>query len=379
MALIPNQRHLFDLPTDIAYLNCAYMSPLLTAAANAGHAGIDRKRQPWRLSASDFFGESERARSLFARLVHADAEGVALMPSVSYAMAIAAQNAEVKGGEILTLAEQFPSNVYPWRRLAADRGARMVTVPRPADRDWTTAVAERIHADTALVALPQCHWTDGGLLDLVRIGKRCREVSAALVIDATQSCAAMPIDLTAVQPNLLVAASYKWMLGPYSLGFAWIGPTWRDGRPIEEGWIGRTGSENFARLVDYQDAYQPGARRFDVGERSNFALMPVAIAAMEQLLEWGVDNIAETLGARTSAIVRRAESLGLRAAPASLRAPHYLGLIAEQPLPDDLPKRLAERDVFVSVRGPAVRVTPHVYTTDDDVDRLFDAFESVLR
>ena len=377
--MIPNQRHLFDIPSDVAYLNCAYMSPLLTAVRDAGHAGVDRKRRPWHLKPADFFDESNRARTLFAELIHGEPDGVAIVPSVSYGMGIAAANATIKADQtIIALTDQFPANVYPWQAMAARTGARFTMVPRPDDDDWTAGVLERIDGDTALVALPHCHWTDGGVLDLVAIGRRCREVEAALVIDATQSCGALPFDVAAVQPDLFVAATYKWMLGPYSLGFAWIGPRWRNGTPIEETWIGRARSEDFARLVDYQTSYQPGAQRFDVGERSNFALLPMAVAGMTQLLAWGIEDIAETLLARTTTIAERAAPLGFRAPPADLRASHYLGLNTQRALPDDFLAQLAARNVFVSVRGSAVRVTPHLYTTDEDVDRFFDALDECL-
>ena len=136
------------------------------------------------------------------------------------------------------------------------------------------------------------------------VAARCREVGSALVIDATQSLGALPLDLAAIRPDFLACAGYKWLLGPYSLGYLYVAPRWQDGRPLEHNWIARTGSENFAGLVDYQDGYQPGARRFDVGERANFGLMPAGIAGLEQLLRWGQPAIIETLAARTADIVR---------------------------------------------------------------------------
>ena len=157
--------------------------------------------------------------------------------------------------------------------------------------------------------LPNCHWTDGGLVDLVAIGARCREVGAALVLDVTQSLGAMPFEVGAVRPDYLACATYKWLLGPYSMGFCYVAPHRHEGRPLEHNWIHRKDSEDFAGLVAYRDEYQPGARRYDVGERSNFALMPMVVAALEQIFEWGVDEIAETLGNRTAAIAQRATGL----------------------------------------------------------------------
>src|SRR5690606_5697481 len=153
---------------------------------------------------------------------------------------------------------------------------------------------------------------------------------------------------------------YKWLMGPYSIGFLYVAPRRQDGRPLEHNWIARAGSEDFARLVDYSDEFQPGARRFDVGEGANFALRPGAVAALEQILEWGVDEIAATLSAMTDRIAQRAGALGLIASPAGRRAGHFLGLRFPGGLPQGLPERLAASNVFVSVRGDSLRVTPHL-------------------
>jgi selenocysteine lyase/cysteine desulfurase len=231
---------------------------------------------------------------------------------------------------------------------------------------------------TAIVALPHCQWTDGALIDLETIGSKARALGAALVIDITQSGGALPFDVQAVRPDFMICATYKWLLGPYSLGFLYAAPDRQEGRPLEENWIAREDSEDFARLVDYKDGYQPGARRYDMGERSNFHLMPMANAALEQILDWGVEAIAATLGAKTASLARRAEALGLKSAPPDRRAGHYLGLRPHGSYPADLLQKLAADGVFVSIRGSAMRVTPHLYNTAADEDRLMAALAAHL-
>ncbi len=377
--MIPSQRHLFDLPDGVAYLNCAYMSPLLKRAAAAGAEAIARKCQPWTIAAADFFSGSERARALFARLLGATVEDIAIVPAASYGLAIAAANLPLGPGErVLVLAEQFPSNVYTWCELAGRSGGEVLTIERPSDGDWTAAVLAGLDERVRIVALPHCHWIDGGLLDLARIGGRCRETGSALVLDVTQSLGALPFDLAAVRPDFLVCAGYKWLLGPYSLGYLYVAPEHQRGRPLEQNWIAREGSEDFARLIDYRARHQPGARRFDVGERSNFALLPVSMAALEQLLAWGIEAIAASLAARTAAIAERAATLGLSSMPADCRAGHYLGLRFPQGLPAELPERLAKEQVYVSLRGDSLRVTPHLYNDEADIERLFAVLRAVL-
>lgn len=377
--MIPCQRDRFEIPDDVAYFNCAYTAPLLRSAAQAGKAALQAKSQPWSITARHFFENLEENRSLFGRLIGSAAENTAIIPAVSYGIALAAKNLPVRSGQtLLVLEEQFPSNVYSWRRLASQTGASVQTVGRPANGDWTSAVLEAIDRDTAIAALPNCHWTDGSLLDLVRIGERCREVEAALVVDATQSLGAMAFSVELVQPDFLVTTAHKWLLGPYSFGFCYVAPRWQTGLPLEENWLNRVGSEDFARLVDYRDDYQAGARRYDVGEASNFILAPVAAAALNQVLAWGVDEIAATLGTITDRIAQRAAELGLTTAPPGARAPHLIGVAISGGMPGELPGTLAREKVFVSVRGSSIRISPHLYNTSDDVDRLFTALHKVL-
>lgn len=377
--MIPSQRHLFDIPDDIAYFNCAYMGPLLKAARAAGHTGVDRKALPWSVSPEDFFAESEQARSLFAQLIGAAADDIAIIPSASYGTAIAARNLPLKAGEkILLLEDQFPSNVYCWTERTKESGAEIMTVPAPADHDWTSAVLKAIDNKVAIAALPHNHWTDGARLDLEAIGAKLRAQGAKLVLDVTQSLGAMPLDLEKVKPDFMIAAAYKWLLGPYSLGFIYVAPEHQGGDPLEYNWLNREGSENFAGLVEYVDAYQQGARRFDMGERANFALMPVAVAALEQLLEWGVADIQETLTQKTRDIAARCAELGLTSLPDDMRSGHFLGLRRDGGLPKDLLERLRTENIHVSVRGSSMRITPHLFNNEADSDRLLAALKNIL-
>lgn len=371
MARIPCQRSLFDIPGDVAYFDCAKMGPLLVAAAEAGRQGLERKRQPWDIRAEHFFDEAERVRGLFARLIGATADDVAIIPSVSYGMASVLGNVPVAAGQsIVTLAEDFPSTVFACRALARRCEASLLSVERPEGGDWSAAILEAIDGATALVVAPHVHWACGTRIDLEAIGRRCRSVGASLVLDTTQSTGALPLDLTAVDPDYLMATGYKWLLGPYSLGFLYVAPRHQQGRPLEEGWITRAGAHDFQSLARYEEALEPNARRFDMGERSNFALLPVAGAAIAQLLDWGVDNIAETLGAMTAAIAERLEPAGIRAAPG--RAPHFLSVRFPGGLPDGLDTRLAAAGIHASLRGERLRITPHLYNDEEDAQRLLE-------
>lgn len=374
--MIESQRHLFEIDEDVTYLNCAYTSPLMKSARAAGETAVKMKATPWRITSAHFFRFLEKNRRLMARLIDGAPDCVAIIPAVSFGISLAAWNIPVGNGQtILLLKDQFPSNVYPWQRKAAECGARIVTVPRPADSRWTDAVLEAIDETTAVAALPNCHWTDGTRIDLVAVGKRLREVGAALVVDVTQSAGVMPLSVREMQPDFLVTTAHKWLLGPYSYGFCYVSPKWHDGVPLEENWLNREGSEDFSRLVDYREGYQPGARRYDVGEASNFILSPMAEAALGQILEWGVANIAETLGALTGEIAEMAVKRGFSVPAPAVRAPHMIGISLPDGLPSDLVSRLAAEKVYVSVRGDAIRISPHLYNDRSDAERLFEILD----
>ncbi len=365
------QRSLFDIPSGIIYLNCAYMSPLMKPAFETGVAGLARKSHPWELTPDTFFTGSEAFRSTAALLLDCSPDCVAIVPSASYGVATAAGNLPLrKGQRILVLDEQFPSNYYPWQRRAAEQGASLKVVPWPENHDWTAAVLHGLTDEVAIAALPHVHWTSGGRLDLVRIGQECRKRGAGLALDLTQSLGALPFSVREVQPEFAVAANYKWLMGPYTTGLLYVAPRWQNGIPLEENWIQRANARNFSSLILYTPEYEGGARRFDMGERSNFALLPAANRAMQQILEWKVTEISETCGELTRQLGTAAAECGFSSPPEKLRAPHYLCLRRKSGFPSDLTNLLARERIFVSVRGNSARVTPHVYNSADDVERL---------
>ncbi|MFP4518713.1 MAG: aminotransferase class V-fold PLP-dependent enzyme [Oceanicaulis sp.] len=374
-----DQRSAFDLPDGESYFNAAQIGPLPRVAAEAGARAFEAKLRPWRSTTqTDFFDTPEALRAAAAGLFGAAAGDVALIPAASYGLAVAAANIPLTGAqEILVLDGQFPSNVYTWRRKAQDTGARVRTVARRDGQSWTEALLDAIGPQTGLVACAHLHWIDGGRIDLEAVSGAVESHGAALVLDLTQSLGVMAFDRDRVEPDFAVGAAYKWLLGPYATGFLYAAPHRQDGRPLEENWINRDGSEDFSRLIDYRDAYAPGARRYDMGERSNHQLVPAALASLTYLGGLGIEAIAAHIAALNDKIADRLAPLGL-ADDTPDRAGHYLSLALPDDAPGDLAARLREHKVHVSQRGPRLRISPHVYNSDTDVDRLEAALRAVL-
>jgi selenocysteine lyase/cysteine desulfurase len=367
--------HLFEVPGHIAYFNTAYNAPLLRASREALEAAAGAKSRPWERTPDNFFHDAEALRHHCAALFGGEPGNFAVVPAASYGVSTAARILEQHlqpGDAILLLEQEFPSNVLPWLRAAEERGAEIMTAERPADGNWTQAVLDRLGPRVRVAALPACHWTDGAALDLALIGRACRESGIALSLDVTQSLGAVPLDLAEVRPDFMVAAGYKWLLCPYGASVFYVDPRWHGARPLEEGWLARAGSENFARLVEYREEYRAGARRFDVGETCVTTVLPGAIEALAQLERWGIAEIARALSDITGRIAQAVEALGYEVLAREHRSPHILALASKDP--QRLIGLLRASDVYVSQRGDAVRIAPHLHVTEADIEKLIEAF-----
>jgi selenocysteine lyase/cysteine desulfurase len=380
------QKDAFSIPAGHTYLNSAYMGLLPNAVHAAGIAALDLRAFPAAITASDFFTHADEVRSQCAALVNADAERVALISTAAYGVAAVAKNLPLQRGQnIVLLAEQFPSNVYAWRALR-EQGVtlKIISAPPVADLNaraaaWSEAVLDAIDADTALVALEPAHWTDGTLFDLVRIGARARAVGAWLVIDATQTAGARLLDVQAIQPDALIVHAYKSMLCNYGLGFAVFSRRMAQGRPVEESWLTRAGSENFAGLVNYQDEYAPGMRRYDTSTRANPVLIGMLKASTALLLQWQPLRIQAHCYRIARPFVAQAAALGLRVADEAHRAGNVFGVYLPEGVdPETVRTQLAQQKIHVSVRGSAVRVAPHVYNDEADFARLLGALKQAI-
>lgn len=378
------QAHLFDLSEDVHYLNAAYMSPLLKSVEAIGHEMVALKSRPYEITPADFFSTVLKTKAAFAGLIHSsEPERVAIIPSVSYGMANVTRNIDLQKGEKIVIPyEQFPSNYYPWKRLADETGGVINTIMPPTaqqkTKGWNEAILEAIDEQTKVVAISHTHWADGTLFELENIGKRCREVGAFLIIDGTQSIGALPFDQQKIQADAIICAGYKWLLGPYSSGVAWYGPRFDDGVPVEENWINRYESENFKNLVNYQDQYKPFAARYSVGEQSNFILTAMQLGAFEQLLDWGIPNIQDYCQKLTEEPLEKLRDLGVGVEDVSVRAHHLFGLYPDERYDlEKLQEIFAANRIYVSFRGRAIRVAPHVYNTQKDLDALVGCFEKL--
>lgn len=377
-----NQKHLFSLREDLHYLNCAYKGPLLKTAEAAAMQSLERDKNPVDIKAEDYFETVEEVKHLFGSLVNCKASDVALIPSSSYGFASVLKNVACrKGQHAITIENEFPSDYFSIRRWCDKNNAALKSI-RPDDgaalqgASWNNNIVNAINKDTAVVIISSVHWMSGLKFDLERIGKRCKEVGAKFIIDGTQSVGAMPMDVKKFHIDALVCAAYKWLFGPYSTGVAYIGECFQNGEPLEESWMNRSNARDFANLTDYAHEYSEGAGRFNVGQTSNFILLPMLKAGLKQLHEWKVSEIQLYCERLIKPLLVYLDGIGVELEDKAYFSNHLFALRLPKELDIELLKeKMAKYNISVSLRGTSIRVAVNVFNTADDIDALIAAIE----
>lgn len=382
--MLASQRALFDVPRDVAYLNAASWSPIPLATQEAARAAVARKGQPWKLPASFANEQHERARTAAAKLINADPADVALISSVGYGVSTAAKVfSPPKGSRVVVLENDHTSPVLEWQTRAGPQGFTVDTVPQPADGDWTAAilaVVERRGAPpVGLASISNVHWSDGGAVDVQRVGTAVKKQGAAFLIDATHSAGVTPMDVQRLDPDFVIFPTYKWLLGPYGRAFLYVAKRHQEGMPLEQTAFGRRDvrAENDVYFADTR--YLASARRFDMGERDHFISMEMASLGIELVSSWGTAAVTERLLHLTSRIADGVRSLGVRVPETRLRAPHVLSLAFPGGMPAGLIESLAAEQIHVAPRLGRMRISPHVYNDEADCDRLTAALARRLK
>jgi selenocysteine lyase/cysteine desulfurase len=382
--MLPSQRALFEMPRDICYLNAASYSPLPLRTQDAGRAAVGRKGTPWTLAATFASEQHERARLAAARLINADPPDIALIPSISYGVATAAKLLTIdRGTRVIVLENDHSSPVLEWQTRAEAQGFAVETVRSPDDGDWTSAILAAIERSGAppvsLASISSVHWSDGGLIDVEKVGAALRQRGAKFLVDATQSAGVLAMDVRHLDPDFVIFPTYKWLLGPYGRAFLYIARRHQGGIPLEQISAARRNvrAENEVYFTDLR--YVADARRFDMGERDHFISMEMASIGMEMMAEWGAPAVAQRLLMLTERIAEGFRDIGVSLPDPRFRAPHILSLGFRNGMPAGLVEGLAADGVYVAPRLGRMRVSPHVYNDEDDADGFVTTLTRRLR
>ena len=372
------QKSKFNLTGKKVYLNCAYMSPMLKKVEKAGIKGIHFQRKPDKIMPEDFFRNIEKIKGSFSRLINCkNPDRIAYVPAASYGLANVTNNIKLERGEgVVVVGDQFPSNVYPWMNLTKKYDGELKFVKKQTSsksqgKKWNEDILSAIDKKTKVVSMGIVHWADGTLFDMKKIREKTRENNALLIIDGTQSIGSMPFDVDDIQPDALVCAGYKWLMGPYGSGLSYFGEFFDDGEPIEESWINRKGSEDFSNLINYQHEYAKFAKRYSVGQQSNFINVDMLNQGIKQINKWGVDNVYDYIKSISSKYFDMLDRSKVWYEEEDYRAGHLFGLKPKKNLKKIL-KKIREKNIYISLRGDIIRVSPSVYNTEKDILKLFE-------
>lgn len=371
------QKHLFDLEDENIYLNGAAYSPLMKDVVEEGIKSISLKARPNQIvPKTHFFDKVDEVRDLIRTMINAeDKDEIAMIPAVSYGLTIAAANlhrwpAIEKKSTILLIEDEFPNDYYAFQRAAHQLNLKIVTIPK--SEDYSTDILSYLNEEVALIVLPHVHWITGYLFDLESISSKCKSNGIMMVIDGTQSVGALPFDIRKIKPDALIVATYKWLLGPYGQGFAYFSSFFHDGIPVEESWINRRSSDNFAGLLNYESAYRPMAQRYNVGEYSQFIQIPMLRTSLSQILKWGPENIQKYVESITEDELKKLPESGLQLAAEKKRVHHLFSVqFKNQNEASNVYKYVSENKISVSLRGNCIRISPHLYNTAEEIETLF--------
>jgi selenocysteine lyase/cysteine desulfurase len=382
--MLPSQRALFDIPREVCYLNAASYSPLPRKTQEAACAAVGRKGQPWLLDNAFAQAQYERTRKAAAALIDADPADVALTPSVGYGVSTAAKIFKVaRGARVLVLQDDHSSAVLEWMTRAGEGDFTVETVTRPADGDWTQAVLSAIRrpgaAPIAIASISSVHWSDGGVVDLTKIAPALRARGAALLVDATHSAGVLDLDVRALDPDFVAFPTYKWLIGPYARAFLYVAKRHQNGAPLEQTSHGRRAVRAEQKVYFADTSYVGNARRFDMGERDHFISMEMASIGMEMMAVWGRAAIVERLAMLTGRLADGLRGNDVAIPDARLRAPHILSLGFPDGMPVGLIERLAAENVYAAPRLGRLRISPHVYNDETDVDRFVEVFQKTMQ
>jgi selenocysteine lyase/cysteine desulfurase len=382
--MLPSQRALFDLPREVCYLNAASYSPLPLKTQEAARAAVGRKGRPWLIDNEFAQAQYERTRKAAAALIEADPADVALMPSVGYGVSTAAKIFKVPpGARVLVLQDDHSSAVLEWMTRAEEGGFTVETVRQPDDGDWTQAVLAAIAREgappIAIASISSVHWSDGGTVDLGKVAPALRKAGAALLADATHSAGVLDLDVRALDPDFVAFPTYKWLIGPYARAFLYVAKRHQGGIPLEQTSYGRRAVQSEKKVYFADTNYVGDARRFDMGERDHFISMEMAAIGMEMMAQWGRAAIVERLAMLTGRLAGGLRGNNVAIPDARVRAPHILSLGFPDGMPPELIERLAAENVYAAPRLGRLRISPHVYNDEADVDRFVEVFSKVVR
>jgi cysteine desulfurase / selenocysteine lyase len=361
---------------DATYLNLAAQSPMPKVAVRAVQAAIEWKKFPQRIPDSAFLDVPNRLRTSIAKLIGAQPADIALTSGASTGMSAIAYGLNWRAGdEVLTAIREFPLQYATWKPMEEREGIKL-NVVSPSGRFLTTDdVIAALTPKTRLVSISLVRFDNGVLLDGARLAAACHAQGTLLALDGSQACGAVPIDVQTMGVDFLVSAGYKFLLGPFGTGFFWAKPElMANMRPGPFYWMAAKGMESNFASMDFADPKPaPSGKRWDIAETANYFNHAALDASVEFVLQAGPEAIAAHSRNLIELLYERLPKD--RCVPASPLDPAHRGPYAcfAARAPEKtaaLYDRLRKENIIVSLREGNIRVSPYLFNTERDIDRL---------
>ena len=361
---------------DATYLNTAAHAAIPRVALDAVQASIDANKSPHHMDDAVFFEPPSRIRASLSKMIGAKPEELALTTGASTGAAAVAHFLPWEpGDEVLTAKGEFPLQYATWKPMEERHGVILKIV---APRDRFITADDLIHAltpRTRVVSVSHVRFDDGSLLNAARVAAACHAQDSLFMLDVSQSCGAVPMDVNELGADFLVCAGYKWLLGPYGTGFFWARSELLDRvRPGPFYWTAQGTEDDFDRLNFVDPAPARSARRWDAAEAAtyfNFNLTAMD-ASVGLVLRAGPALVLEHNRTLIDLLYQRLPKGCVPASPlASAERGPYGCFTARTPEDtSELYQQLQKEHVVVAMRGGKIRVSPHLFNSERDIDRL---------
>jgi selenocysteine lyase/cysteine desulfurase len=362
---------------DATYLNLASQSPMPKVSIRAVQAVLEANKYPHQKPDSTFFEVPNRIRASIAKLIGGKPEEVAVTSGASTGVAAVAYALAWKpGDEVITAKGEFPLQYTTWKPMEEREGLKLKIVS-PRERfitadDLIAAITPR----TRLVSVSMVRYDDGSLLDAARVAEACHKQGALLLLDASQYCGAIPMDVHQLGADFIVSAGYKWLLGPFGTGFFWAkSEHLRMVRPGPFHWMAVAGADNFAALNFENAKPLASAMRWDSAEWASY--YNFNLVAMDASVDFVVRMGPELVAAHNRKLIelmfdRLPKDRFVPASPldAARRGPYGCFAARSPEKTAEHYQHLRKENVVVSLREGNIRVSPHLYNTERDIDRL---------
>lgn len=362
---------------DAIYLNSASTGPIPERTRRVLDAFNRRRAAPHLLPDPELFAILTESRRLLATLLNASPEEIALSTNTSYGLNVAAQSLPLAAGDVVVVSDrEFPANVYPWLSLR-DRGIEVELAPLTSEEwpDEEYLIRRASDPRVRVIAVSLVQFSNGYTADLARLSAATRASGAFLVVDAIQALGQLPVDLSRTPVDILSSGAQKWLLSPWGAGFTYVRreliPTLR---PPLAGWMAFEGTDDFSRLTEYGTRYRDDARRFELITLpfQDFAGMN---ASLGLLLEVGIANIARHVRACHAPVLDWARRTGARIASPTDRRGSAILCVAP-PDPAAAHAALCDAGIFSSLREGAIRLSPHLFNTVEEMERVAERLET---